>query len=470
MKPTRRTLLRTVSTLTAGLAGATTVSATESPPQWDPDTVYTDGDRVGYDGVIWEAQWWTRGNEPGASEWGPWERIEDAPDDPDPEPPEGPTASIVVSDAAPEPGQTVEFDAGESAGDLTSFGWDFGDGTGATGAVVSHAFETAGEYTVELTVTDAAGATDADSVSVSVEEHASPPGDTGAIPDSVFAPYHHMNTDPTTAPAEWADLAGTNYFHLAFVLGTGDGTPAWDGNPNQAVGETSFGDEIRDLQARGGQAIISFGGATGNYLASDYDDPHALADAFESVVDEYDCPYIDIDDEAPNGSVVDLRNEALSILQDRRPDVHVGYTVRTRVTGIADTEIITNAIDNGVEIEYVNLMTMNWGWVRTSAENCIQCAEGAHDQLQEWFPDKSDAELYDMIGITPMIGVQNSGEPFYPDDAAEVRSYAEEHDIGLLSFWSIERDNPGNGLDSEHSGVDQEPFEFSENFNGFTAE
>ncbi|QLG49302.2 PKD domain-containing protein [Natrinema halophilum] len=364
----------------------------------------------------------------------------------------------------------MTVDASESVGDLETFDWSLGDESEATGEAVTHGFESAGDYTVELTVTDTTGQTDSDSVVVSVEPaDSSQPADPGRIPDSVFAPYHHVSTARDTALTEWADQAGTKYFHLAFILGTGDGTPAWDGNPNLAVGESPFGDQIRDLQSQDGQVVLSFGGATGNYLASDYDDPAALADTFESIVDEYNCPYLDVDDEAPDPNVVDRRNRALAILQDRRPEVHVSYTVRTRVNGIADTEIVTNAIDNGVDIEFVNLMTMNWGWVRTSAEHCIQCAEGTLSQLQEWLPDRSDAELYDMIGITPMIGVQNSGGPFRPADANEVRDYAEKNDIGLLSFWSVERDRPGDGLSGVHSGIDQDPFEFSEAFNDFTS-
>ncbi|WP_165875298.1 PKD domain-containing protein [Natrarchaeobius chitinivorans] len=474
MKRTRRSVLSNatkLSVLLAGIGASGVVTADDGEyPQWDPDAVYTSGDRVAYDGSAWEAQWWTQGDEPGSYEWGPWEEV-DGDGDPDPEPPEGPTAAFSTSSPSPEPDEEVTFDAEGSDGEIESYAWEFGDGTEATGQVVSHAYAEEGTYDVELTVTDVDGETDAAIETIDVaEEDDAPPVDPGDIPDRVFAPYHHLTTDPDTSPLEWADPAGTDYFHLAFILSTGDGTPAWDGDVDHVVGESQFDDEIRELQEQGGQVIISFGGAVGNYLASDYDDPNELADTLEFIVDEYDCPYLDIDDEAPDMSVVDLRNEALSILQDRRPEVHVGYTVRTRVTGVADTEIITNAIDNGVDVSYVNLMTMNWGWVRTSAENCIQCAEGTHDQLQEWYPDKSDDELYDMIGITPMIGVQNSGGPFYPEDADEVRAYAEENDLSLLSFWSIERDNPGDGLDAEHSGIDQEPFEFSENFSPFTSE
>ncbi|RQG86677.1 PKD domain-containing protein [Natrarchaeobius halalkaliphilus] len=474
MKRTRRNVLRDASKLSALLAGLGAAGAAKADsdeyPEWDSETVYTGDDRVVYDGSVWEASWWTQGDEPGESEWGPWEEVDDS-GDPDPEPPDGPTATVSTDPLSPEPGDEVEFDAADSDGEIEDYGWEFGDGETATGENVTHAYGEEGEYTVELTVIDDGGQTDSETVTVSVEpEDESPPVDPGEIPDQVFAPYHHLTTDPETTPVEWSGPAGTDYFHLAFILGTGDGTPAWDGDVDHVVGESQFDDEIRELQDQGGQAIISFGGAVGNYLASDYDDPTELADTLEFIVDEYDCPYLDIDDEAPDMDVVDLRNEAIAILQDRRPDVHVGYTVRTRVDGVADTEIITNAIDNGVDVGYVNLMTMNWGWVRTSAENCIECAEGTHDQLQEWLPEKSDEELYTMIGITPMIGVQNSGGPFYPEDAAEVRSYAEDHDLGLLSFWSIERDNPGDGLDAEHSGIEQDPFDFSENVSPFTAE
>lgn len=41
--------------------------------QWDPNTVYVKGDLVHWNGYIWEAQWWTLGEEPGTTgEWGVW--------------------------------------------------------------------------------------------------------------------------------------------------------------------------------------------------------------------------------------------------------------------------------------------------------------------------------------------------------------------------------------------------------------
>jgi arabinogalactan endo-1,4-beta-galactosidase len=49
------------------------------PPPWDPAQVYLAGDAVSHQGAVFEAMWWTRGQEPG-NPWGPWQEIATAPD------------------------------------------------------------------------------------------------------------------------------------------------------------------------------------------------------------------------------------------------------------------------------------------------------------------------------------------------------------------------------------------------------
>ncbi len=70
-----------------------------------------------------------------------------------------PTATF----AAKADGTTVSFDAtGSTAAGtkrVTSYAWDFGDGSTGTGATVSHTYATDGTYQIKLTVTDSAGYT-----------------------------------------------------------------------------------------------------------------------------------------------------------------------------------------------------------------------------------------------------------------------------------------------------------------------
>ncbi|UFJ39134.1 fibronectin type III domain-containing protein [Brevibacillus humidisoli] len=54
----------------------TNSAATCDYPAWSSSEVYTAGDRVTYNGIIYEAKWWTQGEQPDQSgEWGVWKYI-----------------------------------------------------------------------------------------------------------------------------------------------------------------------------------------------------------------------------------------------------------------------------------------------------------------------------------------------------------------------------------------------------------
>jgi PKD repeat protein len=69
-----------------------------------------------------------------------------------------PTVVFTTSPANPAPGTNIFFNASESKAAegrvLVEYFWDFGDGTTATGAAVSHSYANAGSYVVTLKVTD----------------------------------------------------------------------------------------------------------------------------------------------------------------------------------------------------------------------------------------------------------------------------------------------------------------------------
>lgn len=72
-----------------------------------------------------------------------------------------PVASFTESATTLFPGETISLDASasyDSDGTITSYFWDFGDGTNATGIVASHSYSSNGTFTVTLEVTDDDGA------------------------------------------------------------------------------------------------------------------------------------------------------------------------------------------------------------------------------------------------------------------------------------------------------------------------
>jgi|SoiMethySBSTD1v2_1073268.scaffolds.fasta_scaffold04062_20 PKD repeat protein len=72
-----------------------------------------------------------------------------------------PTASFTVSPTPPPTNVDIFFNATASRAatgrTITSYIWEFGDGTGASGPIVTHKFTGAGSFVVMLTVTDDAG-------------------------------------------------------------------------------------------------------------------------------------------------------------------------------------------------------------------------------------------------------------------------------------------------------------------------
>jgi chitinase len=211
MQQTRRKILRTTSALIAAMAGAGTATATRSQsqyPTWNVSSVYTDGDRAIYEGYVWEAQWWTKGDEPGSSEWGPWKKVGSVDGG-------GKELSAVIdaSDTSIEVGTEVEFDASGSTGNIQSYEWQIAGQT-KSGKIVTHTFNATGNYTVTLTVTGADGNTASVTETVSVVDQIENPTDEFKVIG--YYPGWKANDDYNYYPEDipWGKVTDVQYAFL----------------------------------------------------------------------------------------------------------------------------------------------------------------------------------------------------------------------------------------------------------------
>ena len=309
------------------------------------------------------------------------------------------------------------------------------------------------------------------------------------LPAHVFAPYweQYSGDDPETESQE----SGSHYLTAAFLSTPSPGscTADWDGDSSQPISYSSYGSEFAAIQADGGNVIPSFGGAgadsDGTDIADSCTNVADIAQAYEDAITTYNVPRIDLDIEQASLSDtagIDRRNEAVADVEQwaaaNGRSIQFSYTLPANTYGLDATEeaIVQNAISVGATISIVNLMTFDYylGTEQNMQTDAESAGSGLESQLASFYPSDSASELWDMIGITEMPGIDDYGpdETFTTAEAAPILSWAESHGINTLSFWAIERDNggcPGTAGDDSCSGVSQSTWFFANTFEAFTS-
>ncbi len=301
-------------------------------------------------------------------------------------------------------------------------------------------------------------------------------------PDQYYAPYVYASGYPVAAITQIADI---RYVTLAFILSSPQGCQAAWGGGIPLDQQKILPTELETLRSRGGDAIISFGGAGGTELAQACSDVENLTTQYQSVVDTYNVTRLDFDiegDEIHEGDSTARRSQALAALQKQSANngisIEIAFTLPVLPTGLTDDglAVLQSAIDNGVTINLVNIMTMNFGKDYPPDEMgklTIQSAESLFNQLTALYPEKTESEIWSMIGLIPMIGLNDSVPGVFTlDDANMVVKYAQEKGIREISMWALTRDKACSGdvamVSEICSGISQEPYAFSAIFNTFT--
>jgi chitinase len=279
--------------------------------------------------------------------------------------------------------------------------------------------------------------------------------------------------------AQLAQSQGIKYFTLAFMLGNGC-QAEWNGDTT--FDQSALGTYINNLRSVGGDVIVSFGGASGTYLEDACSSVSSLAAQFQAVLDRYNVTYIDFDveNDLGNSAAQTRRSQAIAQVQaaarSAGKTLKVSFTLGVDTSGLPSDQInvLQSAISNGVDISLVNIMTMDYGGPVSQMGNAaIQAANSTFSQLKTLFPAKSDAQIWAMLGITPMIGQNdNAGEIFSLSNAQQVMTFAQQNNIGLLAFWALERDfqctQSSSGASDTCSSVTQAAYAFSNIFKAIT--
>jgi hypothetical protein len=320
----------------------------------------------------------------------------------------------------------------------------------------------------------ACNGTGAQSWSLNVGGTVPPTPQPGTWPSRYFAPYMEMASESDLTNV--ANTTGSKYFTLAFIIDNGGCNAVWEGTSNTMSSSFLVG-ELQNLRNAGGDVIVSFGGAAGNELALDCGSVSSLQAQYQAVISKYNVTHLDFDVEGSaisNTAANDRRNKALHNLQTANPNLIISYTLAVDTSGLPGDQInlLNNAVSNGTRVDIVNLMTMDYANdSRDMGAAATQAATSTVNQLKSVYPGKTTAQLWHMIGITPMIGVNDTQpETFTIANAQTVLSFSQSNNIGVIAMWSVSRDHGGcNGqLSDTCSGVSESNYGFMNIWESFT--
>ncbi len=340
----------------------------------------------------------------------------------------------------------------------------------------------------------------------------------------VYEPYLDVTVEhpePWTTPS-WTTADGAQNAVLASVVSssTSSCTPSWgEAGAVGAPGTLSIDTVVSQIQALGGEPMLSFGGADDNgdvelanactddgdvELANgDCPDPDLtnLENAYESTITRYRIYAIDLDVEqdALNQVVDTCRAQAIAVVQGKLADSGDPLTVWLTLSGRTatgliesqDFDVINAMLAANVTLAGVNVMaeafkSTDSSVVSTDAEEALTAT---HTWLMANTSWSDSATAWQHMGVTVKIGQDDPvgqwwlpisqpagplGGPwwFSLSDAQALYQFAGEHGLGRISIWTLKRDYdcqqlpglaPGQDYPATNycSGVPQEPLEFS---------
>jgi hypothetical protein len=299
---------------------------------------------------------------------------------------------------------------------------------------------------------------------------------------TLVAPYVDLGLWPTADLTTFAARSGMRAFTLAFVVSDNGGsacTPAWAGFDAYRIGgPQDFHAGIAAFQASVGQVVVSFGGAVNSELARKCTDPVKLRAAYQQVVDRFGVDRIDLDiegsaltDTAANARRATAVAGVVATQAAKGRTLDVSLTLPVLPSGLTREGVaaVRGLAAAGVRPVAVNVMAMDYGQgaqpMATAAESA---ALATADQLAAVpaYAGLSARQRLGEVGITPMVGRNDTGEVFTRADAEHLAAWSVSNGVELLSYWEATRDQPCNPSIGAYmcSGVQEAPWTFAHAF------
>ncbi|MEV7025086.1 carbohydrate binding domain-containing protein, partial [Kitasatospora sp. NPDC093558] len=304
---------------------------------------------------------------------------------------------------------------------------------------------------------------------------ATPTGGPTTPPPNValpVAPYIDMGAWPTPAMPDMAKAGNLKGYTMGFVTGVGC-KASWFNAYDPRTGWAK--DQVDALRAAGGDVKLSFGGAGGTELAAACTTVDSLFAEYDAVVKAYNLRYVDFDIEGAaiaDTASNDRRSAPLAKLQQANPGLKVSFTLPVLPEGLTaeGVAIVKSARDAGVAVDLVNIMAMDYYRSGTDYGNAaVQAAQALFGQLKALYPAKTDARLWAMVGVTPMIGENDDHQVYNQAAAQQLVTFAQQNHLGLLAFWDATRDaNACTGSLAKCTNIPQQPYEFAKIFAKYT--
>jgi chitinase len=216
---------------------------------------------------------------------------------------------------------------------------------------------------------------------------------------------------------------------------------------------------ITRLRERGGDAIVSFGGAVNDELAVGCQNQAALTAAYRTVVQRYSSRIIDFDIEGAalsNVQANERRARAIRTLQGAATSpstrLRVWLTLPVTPAGLtADgVNVVSTMVRGGDRLDGINVMTMDFGGslpagqsMRTGVEHALIATERQIAAIyRQAGVVMTERQIWQHLGATPMIGRNDvAGETFSLSDADAFVAFARKMHLARVSMWSANRDS-----------------------------